>query len=505
MNANVSEVEQFRALVHERLGLVFDDARLDTLAETLRRRVTASGRTGGTYLKRLAALPSTDDEMRHIAQELTVTETFFFRASEHFQVFVESVLPMRIAAVAGTRKVRVLSAGCASGEEPYSLAIAIREAMPWGADNVAIHAVDINQAMLERARRAAYSNWSLRQLGHQQRARWFHAEGALARLDDEVRRAVVFEERNLALDNDDLWRPGSWDAVFCRNMLMYFDAGLMGRIVGRIAGSLVPGGHLFLGHAETLRGLSDDFHLCHTHGTFYYQLKEGGSARAANEPAARREAPATPMAYPPLFEDMASWVGSIGLASQRIDSLALASTRQVGAAAALQKAAAPDLSPVLDLLRREQYGQALAKVNALPQEQSARPDVLLLRAVSAVNGSSLDEAEAACRQLLRGDEFNAGAHYLLALCAEGRGDLAVATEEVRTALYIDAGFAMARLHLGLLLRRAGDVAGARAELSRALPALRGEDAARLLMFGGGFGRDALVALCQAELAKCGGA
>lgn len=506
MSAYAAEVEEFRLLVQQRLGLVFEETRYDMLAVALRRRSAARGMPGAAYLRQLALLESSDEELRSIAQELTITETYFFRAAEHLDVFVESVLPRQFAAAAGMRKLRILSAGCASGEEPYSLAIAIRESAPWAADHVLIHAVDINPAMLDRARKASYSGWSLRQLDQSLRTRWFRPDGAMFRLDDEVRRAVTFEERNLSRDNDDLWRAGSWDAVFCRNMLMYFDVALMGRVVGRIAQSLVPGGHLFLGHAETLRGLSEDFHLCHTHATFYYRLKEGGPGpHLPAQPAARPSlVPQAPPAFPPLVENVDSWVGSIGQAAKRIDSLALASTRQVDAASARAKSRTPDLAPLLDLLHKEQYGEALAQARAMPPEHAGRPEVLLLRAVSAANSSKLDEAEAACRELLVGDEFNAGAHYLLALCSEGRGELAAAAEEDRTALYIDSGFAMARLHLGLLARRAGDLAAAREELSRALAALRGEDASRLLMFGGGFGRDALVALCQAELSKCGG-
>jgi chemotaxis protein methyltransferase CheR len=99
--------------------------------------------------------------------------------------------------------------------------------------------------------------------------------------------------------------------------------------------------------------------------------------------------------------------------------------------------------------------------------------------------------------------MNAGAHYLLALCHEGGGDLQAAGSHDQVAAYLDPGFAMPRLHLGLLARRAGDHEAARRELTEASDLLRREDSSRLLLFGGGFSRDALIAVCQAELAGCG--
>jgi chemotaxis protein methyltransferase CheR len=128
------------------------------------------------------------------------------------------------------------------------------------------------------------------------------------------------------------------------------------------------------------------------------------------------------------------------------------------------------------------------------------PEALLLRAALLTHSGQLDVAERMCAELLELDELNAGAHYLLALCREGAGDRAAAIDHDQVAVYLDPAFAMPRLHMGLLARRAGQRAVARRELGLALPLLQREDAARLLLFGGGFNRDTLAALCRAELA-----
>jgi chemotaxis protein methyltransferase CheR len=140
----------------------------------------------------------------------------------------------------------------------------------------------------------------------------------------------------------------------------------------------------------------------------------------------------------------------------------------------------------------------------LPAESARDPDVLLLSAALLTHRGRLADAEETCRRLLEVDELSAGAHYLLALCREAARDGSGAAYHDQVAVYLDPGFAMPRLHLGLLARRAGDRAAAQRELGEALPLLQREDASRLLLFGGGFSRETLVALCRTELLGCGG-
>jgi len=159
----------------------------------------------------------------------------------------------------------------------------------------------------------------------------------------------------------------------------------------------------------------------------------------------------------------------------------------------------------IDLMRREKFADALAVVKALPPESARDADVLLLRAVLLTHGGDLAAAEALCAEVLRLDEMSAGAHYLMALCREGAGDRAGAAAQDQMAAYLDPAFAMPRLHLGLLARRGGDRDAARRELQEAHRLLQGEEASRLLLFAGGFTREALLAVCRAELAASGGA
>jgi chemotaxis protein methyltransferase CheR len=163
-----------------------------------------------------------------------------------------------------------------------------------------------------------------------------------------------------------------------------------------------------------------------------------------------------------------------------------------------------DLGLALEHLTHERFAQAQRLISDLPSGAREDTDVLLLEAVLLVQGGDLARAEGVCRRLLDRDDMNAGAHYVLGLCREGAGDRAGAVEEHEAAAFLDPGFAMPRLQLGLLARRSGDRELSRRELVKAQALLLREDSARLLLFGGGFNREALIALCGAQLDACGG-
>jgi chemotaxis protein methyltransferase CheR len=502
----LSDVERARSAVARHLGLHFDDTKLSFLEDVLRRRVEASGRDAERYLRSLEAPEAPGGELGALAQELTVAETYFFRHMDQFRAFAERALPDRMCARLPARQLRVLSAGCATGEEAYSLAIMARESLTEPSWSVAILGVDANPAVLEKAARGRYPAWSLRETPPAARERWFRPEGGDFALDESVRSSVVFQQRNLAEDDAGLWQPAAYDVVFCRNVLMYMTPQSAQAIVARLALALAPGAFLFLGHAETLRGLSQDFHLCHTHGTFYYQRREPEGRVTVGPPASVAAAPPAARHPPPVVAvETGPWLETIQRTSERIEILAGGrSTPPAVPGGAGRIRPAWDLGLAFDLLRGERYAEALALVRARPAESGQDADVLLLQAVLLTHGGQLAEAETACRELLAHDDLNAGAHYVLALCREGASDAWGAIEHNQVAVYLDAGFAMPRLHLGLLARRSGDREAARRELTQALVLLQREDASRLLLFSGGFGREALVALCRAELAACGG-
>jgi chemotaxis protein methyltransferase CheR len=497
------EVERFRDLIGRSLGLQFDDAKLGFLAEVLRRRLDVSGQRADGYLARLEAKCAPED-LRHLAEELTVGETYFFRHLEQYRALTAIALPDRLrSAQAGGRALHVLSAGCASGEEPYSLAMAITEAALDRGTSVAIRGVDINPAVLDKAMRARFSPWALRDTPPDLQRRWFRPDGREFILDERVRSAVRFDVCNLADEHEPLWQPESQDIVFCRNVVMYFTPAAAQAFVGRLARVLRPGGYLFLGHAETLRGLSNDFQLLHTHGTFYYQRLDAAATPSTSVSDARAALPDAPAMIADLMNG--TWVESIRRAAERIEHLTRPPGQpRVSRRSSTGRSARPgEIGLVLELLKEERFTDALGLVETLPPDAVNDPEVLLLRAVLLTHSGRLADAERACERLLSLDQLNAGAHYLLALCREGAGDAAGAIYHDQVAVYLDPGFAMPHVHLGVLGRRADDRTTARREFEQAIMLLQREDTSRILLFGGGFSRDALVALCRAELLGSG--
>jgi len=484
------DLERFRGAILHGMGLQFDDSKLSLLSAVLRRRLAKRHADRQHYLAELES-DAPAEEWGALADELTVTETYFFRNRDQLDALAGAVLPERMADHGPPRTLKLLSAGCASGEEAYSLAIIGIETIRDPAWSVSVRAADLNPAALAKARRARYSQWSLRDTSDEMRRRWFIPDGTGMTVAPQAREKVTFQTANLADPACDLWRRSSYDVVFCRNVLMYFSAEQRRAVIDRLTEALLPGGYLFLGHAESLSGVTDAFHLCHTHDTFYYQRKEGAERAARPLPMA----PA-PQPYRAGTVYDCAWTETIRAASERVAALLPEDSPPEPARRA------NDLAPALDLLRRERITEALDYIGGQPD--AADPGALLLCAVLQQQSGKLAEAEETCQRLLGIDDLSAGAHYVLALCRETAGDLAASAEHDRIAAYLDPAFAMPRLHLGLLARRGGAREEARRELTQALILLENESTARLLMFGGGFNREALIALCRSTLTECGG-
>jgi len=488
---------RFRDRIVERLGLRFEDEKLDFLTDVLEQRTAKRELSRDAYLNEIER-GITDRELQALIEELTVPETYFFRHVEQFRAYADVALPAAQLVRGPAHRLQVLSVGCASGEEPYSLAMWARD---HGARSVDVLALDVNPAMLAKAMRGVYTPWALRETPADLKQRWFCSNGAGFELDSAIRNTVTFRRVNLAHDEPDIWTPHYFDVIFCRNVLMYFTVPVAQAAVARMTRALAPHGHLFLGHAETMRGLSNDYHLCHTHDTFYYQRKDPRAKTPSVHPQHAVLAP--PMSEDPPAPASHAWPEMIRQSSDRIQALSESFSRAHAASPALnagmQARSAEQVRLTLDLMKQERFADALTLLSELPPGAELSTEEMLLRAVLLTHGGQLRDAEQVSAQILELDALNAGAHYLLALCRESAGDLQGALDHDEAAIDLDADFAMPQLHLGLMARRGGDWSGARSALGKAMPLLEREDAVRVLLFGGGFGREGLMALCRAEL------
>lgn len=513
----LGDVARFRGLLADRLGWTFADADTAHLTSVLDRRAALLDVDRAGYLQHL------DDgdrprELSALAEELTISETYFFRYADQFRALADVALPARLPARADERLLRLLSVGCSSGEEAYTLAITAREVQPDPAWQITVLGLDANPAMLRRARTARYSTWSLRETPDTVRRRWFRPRNDTFEVDPGLREMVEFRRYNV-VDDDPLWRTGHYDVVFCRNLLMYLTPQVAEVLVERMTRALAPGGHLFLGHTDTLGSRPDGLEPQHSHSTFYYRRSCPVAPAVPTAAIPYRTADPTPA--PPSAAGRTSPGHS---ATQRSTSERSASERtasgrtaesgqgqrEAAGAAATRPAwlgRTAGAEPVvrqraLSLLRDEQFAAALGVVeDGMPA--APQPRDLLLHGVLLAQTGRLEGAEIVARRLLDGDGLYADAHHLLAVCLEGGAATEVAVGHYRLAAHLDATFAMPRLRLGLLARRRGDHRAAGTELASALGLLVREPEERIALFGGGFGRISLVALCRAELDACG--
>jgi chemotaxis protein methyltransferase CheR len=288
LNVELTE-EEFRLLrdfIHERFGLFFEENQRGSLRSRL------AGRLAGLdllsfedYYHYLRFGPQRAEELERMITHLTNNETYFYREMPQLQVFADTVLKglKERKAGNGERHLRVLSAGCSTGEEVHTLAMLIYDSglFFWNWD-VQVIGMDVDLTALEKARRATYQHNSFRSLSPALLQRHFVKQGSGYQVKEAVRKMVRLRHGNLV-------EPASYeglaplDVVFCRNVLIYFSDAMILKVVSYFHEVLAPGGYLFLGHAESLSRITDLFTPIRFQGAMAYR-KPAGRAPAAAEP-----------------------------------------------------------------------------------------------------------------------------------------------------------------------------------------------------------------------------
>ncbi len=275
--------EEFRLLrdfIHERFGLFFDDAHRSTLRARLLARVSSLDLLSfEDYYHYLRFGPQKSEELARMASHLTNNETYFFRELPQLQVFRDHLLRSikERKARTGERRLRILSAGCSTGEEVMSLAMIVHDSGQffWNWE-VELFGLDVDEAALEKARRGLYFHNSFRGLPPAIRERHFSQEGAGERVKEPLRRLVQFRQGNLMeAPSFEGLRP--LDAIFCRNVLIYFSDQAIRKVIEHFWRALAPEGYLLLGHAESLSRITDMFTPIRFPGAMIYQKPAGAT------------------------------------------------------------------------------------------------------------------------------------------------------------------------------------------------------------------------------------
>jgi len=248
-------------LIYDRTGIRFDERKKSFVETRVARRVQElgldSGRSYFVYLR----YQDDGTELQNFIESLTTNETYFFRDFPQLACFAEQVLPSILdnKRQRSDLTLRLLSAACSTGEEPYTLAIILREMIEdFPAWRTEIVAIDIDTTVLRVAEAGVYLERSVKHVPPPYLKKYFTQQGRQYVLRDEIKSMVRFERANL-IDRRDMSRYRDFDVVFCRNVLIYFDDSSRRRAVGYLYESLRPGGYIFLGHSESMSRISAAF------------------------------------------------------------------------------------------------------------------------------------------------------------------------------------------------------------------------------------------------------
>jgi chemotaxis protein methyltransferase CheR len=254
------DYEYLQKLLKDRSGLMLSSDKKYLLESRLLPLARKVGVAGITHL--VQKMKAGSESLIHdVVEAMTTNETFFFRDKTPFDHFKETVIPELLAARASRRSLRIWCAAASTGQEPYSLAMILKEMGPALAGwRIEIVATDLSPEVLEKSRAGLYTQFEVqRGLPIQLLVKHFKQVGAMWQLNADTRALVQFKQFNLLQDYAHL---GKFDVIFCRNVLIYFDQATKSDIFNRLAKATEPDGYLFLGAAETVVGLTDSYRVC---------------------------------------------------------------------------------------------------------------------------------------------------------------------------------------------------------------------------------------------------
>lgn len=394
----------------------------DSLLERLRRRLAAVGdRDFAAYLARLEEPVAGPAEWRALEAEISIGETFFFRYADQFEALRRVILPDLLERNAASRELRILSAGCSTGAEAYSIAILLDEMLGGerAAWRISILGVDLNNDVLAAAREAVFSRWALRSLTPEQRDAWFTPLDSRWALRPRYREGVRFARLNL-LDLLGAAPPleiTDFDLILCRNVLIYFHPDQVLAVSSALVDRLKPEGWLLVGHAEANLGF----------GTFSKAVLAQDIVAYRPLSAVDRVAPQpVQTARPP-----SPWSPAV-------------------------------VEPPPPPRRPARPAPSAPRPAPRPPAQEPNLDTALERIRALADTGDLAGAATICDRALAQTPDHAPLQFYCGVVAQAAGRLAEAEAALRRAVYLDPGFVMAHYHLGLVRLEMGSPTARRA-------------------------------------------
>jgi chemotaxis protein methyltransferase CheR len=265
------EFRLLRDLIQGYCGIFFRDDGRFLLERRLAARLEALGLTAfSAYHRYLKFDPARGAEIERAVDLVTTNETYFYREPLQLAALAKEILPQLAGTRAADRTLRLVSAGCSTGEEPYTLAVLVKESRLFEGWDVQILGCDISNRCIDVARAGLYGEHAFRNVEAEAMRRWFHLRGGKWAIDESIRRMVRFTRENL-LDPRALAGASRVDVLMCRNVLIYFDVAARRKVLGTFHATMRDGGWLLLGHSESLVNLTADFELVHLKSDLVYR------------------------------------------------------------------------------------------------------------------------------------------------------------------------------------------------------------------------------------------
>lgn len=442
-------LSQLSELITPLMGLYFPETRWSDLE----RGIVPAARELGfadieVFIKWLRSTPLTKNHVEILANHLTVGETYFLRDKESFQVIENRIIPELLRSRRESEKrLRIWSAGCSTGEEPYSIAILLNRIIPDLKDwNITITATDINPRSLKKASEGLYSEWSFRNVPSWLKESYFkRTENGHYEIIPTIKKMVTFQYLNLAEDvyPSLLNNTNAMDMIFCRNVLMYFSPERAKKVVHGFCNSLLNDGWLLVSPTEAFKHITDYFTTANLSGTIFYR-KDGKKQRVVEDISFVEKS-----SYVPAVELKAGFPMPFGVVAEESPPRKIEKPET--------PEAPPDLyTEAVMMFEHGRYAEATEKLMGLSLNGKGNPKALVLLARACANQGRLADALKWCKKAIAADTLNPGYHYLLATILLEHGLLEETIQSLKKALYLDPHFVLAYFVLGNIMQKQGE-------------------------------------------------
>ncbi|MDP3980627.1 MAG: CheR family methyltransferase [Chlamydiota bacterium] len=420
--------EQFQYLLIEEAGLYFAKDRTELLADNIQRRMKHISRNSyEEYFHYIKFHPQGVFELKELIDDVTINETYFFRNEAQFQVLRDVVLMQLLDKKKVDKQITIWTAGCSTGEEPYSIMMLLLDLIPDYDDwDITVLATDINRKVIEAAKNGCYTQRAVHLVPPHFMSRYFTFESHRYWISSEVKRRVTFQCHNLSRDPYTLQGMQQADVIFCRNVIIYFNRATQKTIVSNFADCLSLDGFLFLGHAETLWGLSNELVPVEFPHTFIYQKCIGVDLTEISPP----HIPLPSMSFSGWDDD--PFLPEVGEKIETVEAII----------------------PLLETVTAEELSQ------------------IFIRALSFADKGQYQEAILDIEKIIENDSLNVKAYYLMGVLKEKLGLYRDAVQAFRKAIYVDENIYVAYFHLGNLYMYLGKSDKARKEYINCMKILK---------------------------------